>query len=356
MTDTMFFLNRLAAEPHALAFGGQSTPWTVALADQTTDPMLEASLKEHMAAANRLLTPVSADLLAANGRPVDLFGFDANPAKLGPAADAAASVPGIALAQLGALLDMAGLGYDPAAAKPAAVLGHSQGVLAVHMVQAAMAAGSIEAAAEQIDEILAIAQLIGVAGARQTKLIALNAKVGEATPMLSVKGATVKQVEALIERVAMPRGPISIAVTNAADNQVLSGYPEDLASFVTEAEKEHKHQAKLREEKVRGGSVFNPVLEYLEVTLPFHSPLMADAVEQTVAWAQACGLDGDRARALADEVLVNHVDWATRVHDLIDATDPTKLWVVDMGGGYGPRRDRRQADLRQRAGHRRRHR
>ena len=333
MTDTMFFLNRLAAEPHALAFGGQSTPWTVALADQTTDPMLEASLKEHMAAANRLLTPVSADLLAANGRPVDLFGFEANPAKLGPAADAAASVPGIALAQLGALLDMAGLGYDPAAAKPAAVLGHSQGVLAVHMVQAAMAAGSIQAAAEQIDEILAIAQLIGVAGARQTKLIALNAKVGEATPMLSVKGATVKQVEALIERVAMPRGPISIAVTNAADNQVLSGYPEDLASFVTEAEKEHKHQAKLREEKVRGGSVFNPVLEYLEVTLPFHSPLMADAVEQTVAWAQACGLDGDRARALADEVLVNHVDWAARVHDLIDATDPTKLWVVDMGPG-----------------------
>ena len=333
MTDTMFFLNRLAAEPHALAFGGQSTPWTVALADQTTDPMLEVSLKDHMAAANRLLTPVSADLLAANGRPVDLFGFDANPAKLGPAADAAASVPGIALAQLGALLDMAGLGYDPAAAKPVAVLGHSQGVLAVHMVQAAMAAGSIEAAAEQIDEILAIAQLIGVAGARQTKLIALNAKVGEATPMLSVKGATVKQVEALIERVATPRGPISIAVTNAVDNQVLSGYPEDLASFVTEAEKEHKHQAKLREEKVRGGSVFNPVLEYLEVTLPFHSPLMADAVAQTVAWAQACGLDGNRARALADEVLVNHVDWAARVHDLIDATDPTKLWVVDMGPG-----------------------
>ena len=172
MTDTMFFLNRLAGEPHALAFGGQSTPWTVALADQTTDPMLEASLKGHMAAANRLLTPVNADLLAATGHPVDLFGFEANPAKLGMAADAAASVPGIALAQLGALLDMAGLGYDPAAAKPAAVLGHSQGVLAVHMVQAAMAAGSIEAASDEIDQILAIAQLIGVAGSRQTKLIA----------------------------------------------------------------------------------------------------------------------------------------------------------------------------------------
>ena len=151
--------------------------------------------------------------------------------------------------------------------------------------------------------------------------------------MLSVKGATVKQVEALIARVSKPRGPISIAVTNASDNQVLSGYPEDLASFVTEAEKEHKHQAKLRDEKVRGGAVFNPVLEYLEVTLPFHSPLMADAVEQTVVWAQACGLDGERARVLADEVLVNHVDWASRVRELIASNDPTKLWIVDLGPG-----------------------
>ncbi|MBW3082801.1 type I polyketide synthase [Bifidobacterium phasiani] len=333
MTDTTFFLNRLAVEPHALAFGGQSTPWTVALADQTTDPALEAALRGHVEAANRLLTPVSADLLAANGRPVDLFGFEANPASLGPAADAAASVPGIALTQLGALIDMTGLGYDVAAAKPVAVLGHSQGVLAVHMVQAVEEAGSVEAASGAIDEILAIAQLIGVAGSRQTKLIALNAKVGEATPMLSVKGATVKQVEALIARVSKPRGPIAIAVTNASDNQVLSGYPEDLASFVTEAAKEHRHQAKLREEKVRGGSVFDPVLEYLDVTLPFHSPLMADAVEQTVAWAEACGLDGEHARALADEVLVNHVDWASRVRGLIESTDPTALWIVDLGPG-----------------------
>lgn len=41
---TTFFLNRLAAEPHALAFAGQSTPWPVALADQTTDPSLDEAL------------------------------------------------------------------------------------------------------------------------------------------------------------------------------------------------------------------------------------------------------------------------------------------------------------------------
>ena len=52
-----FFLNRLTTEPHALAFAGQSTPWPVALADQTTDPSLDEALRGHVAAANRLLSP-----------------------------------------------------------------------------------------------------------------------------------------------------------------------------------------------------------------------------------------------------------------------------------------------------------
>ncbi|MEI2659228.1 MAG: hypothetical protein V9G11_03905 [Bifidobacterium adolescentis] len=32
-----FFLDRLNSEPHALAFAGQSTPWPVALADQSAE-------------------------------------------------------------------------------------------------------------------------------------------------------------------------------------------------------------------------------------------------------------------------------------------------------------------------------
>ena len=157
---TTFFLNRLATEPHALAFAGQSTPWPVALADQTTDPSLDEALRGHVAAAGRLLTPVAADLLATTGRPVDLFGFAPNPARLGAAADATASVEGVALTQLGALLDLEHLGYSVAQAKPLAVLGHSQGVLAVHMTRAIEAAGSIEAAGTTLDEILAVAALI----------------------------------------------------------------------------------------------------------------------------------------------------------------------------------------------------
>ncbi|GDZ76803.1 type I polyketide synthase [Bifidobacteriaceae bacterium MCC01989] len=330
---TTFFLNRLATEPHALAFAGQSTPWPVALADQTTDSSLDEALRGHIAAANRLLTPVAADLLTTTGRPVDLFGFTPNPARLGAAADATASVEGVALTQLGALLDLEHLGYSVAQAKPLAVLGHSQGVLAVHMARAIEAAGSIEAAGKTLDEILAVAALIGAAGTRRVRELGLNPKYGEASPMLSVKGATREQVEALVKRVNNARGPISIAVTNSDNHHVLSGYPEDLAALALEAEREHKHQAKLREQKLHGGTVFNPTLEYLEVTLPFHSPLMADAVEQTVAWAGACGFDQDRTRALAAEVLLNHVDWNARVKALFDAADPSKLWIVDLGPG-----------------------
>ena len=330
---TTFFLNRLATEPHALAFAGQSTPWPVALADQTTDPSLDEALRGHVAAAGRLLTPVAADLLATTGRPVDLFGFAPNPARLGAAADATASVEGVALTQLGALLDLEHLGYSVAQAKPLAVLGHSQGVLAVHMTRAIEAAGSIEAAGKTLNEILAVAALIGAAGTRRVRELGLNPKYGEASPMLSVKGATRAQVEALVARVNNARGPISIAVTNSDNHHVLSGYPEDLAAFALEAEREHQHQAKLREQKLHGGTVFNPTLEYLEVTLPFHSPLMTDAVEQTVAWAGACGFDQKRTRALAEEVLLNHVDWNARVKALFDDADPSKLWIVDLGPG-----------------------
>ena len=328
-----FFLNRLTTEPHALAFAGQSTPWPVALADQTTDPSLDEALRGHVAAAGRLLTPVAADLLATTGRPVDLFGFTPNPARLSAAADATASVEGVALTQLGALLDLEHLGYSVAQAKPVAVLGHSQGVLAVHMTRAIEAAGSIEAAGKTLDEILAVAALIGAAGTRRVRELGLNPKYGEASPMLSVKGATREQVEALVKRVNNARGPISIAVTNSDNHHVLSGYPEDLAAFAFETEREHQHQAKLREQKLHGGTVFNPTLEYLEVTLPFHSPLMAEAVEQTVSWAGACGFDQDRTRALAEEVLLNHVDWNARVKALFNAADPAKLWIVDLGPG-----------------------
>ena len=63
-----FFLDRLNSEPHALAFAGQSTPWPVTLADQSANPVLDEALHTHADAAQALLYPVSADLLATTGR------------------------------------------------------------------------------------------------------------------------------------------------------------------------------------------------------------------------------------------------------------------------------------------------
>ena len=53
-----FFLDRLNGEPHALAFAGQSTPWPVALTDQSANPVLNEALHAHADAAQALLYPV----------------------------------------------------------------------------------------------------------------------------------------------------------------------------------------------------------------------------------------------------------------------------------------------------------
>lgn len=340
MTDSPLFIDHLVKEPHALAFAGQSTPWTSALADLTQDADLAAQLRARMAVAEQLLSPVAADLLATTGRAESLFDFKpTGSALLGQAAMAAYSVPGIALVQYGALADLVKLGYPlvghPDSENLVGAFGHSQGVLGEHMVEAARNAGSLEAAAAAVSELLALATLIGVAGTRLVRSLGI-ARSGESTPMLSIKGATRKQVEALIERTGAQgtQGQISIAVTNSATHYVLSGYPADLAAFWQTAEAEQAVEQKERDDKLRGGRVFTPILEYLDVTLPFHSPLLADAVEQVVTWASACGLDKTRVRQVASEVLVEPVDWAGRIGELVaGSADPTRLWIVDLGPG-----------------------
>ena len=133
-----FFLDRLNSEPHALAFAGQSTPWPVALADQSAESGARRGPAHPCGRrAGDCCIPVSADLLATTGRPVDLFGFEPNPARLGAAAAASAQ-------RSRHRADPAGRAArrspHSATIRPrpsrSRVLGHSQGVLAVHMVQA----------------------------------------------------------------------------------------------------------------------------------------------------------------------------------------------------------------------------
>ena len=326
------FLTRLCDEQVILTFAGQSTPWTAALKQLADDADLSDRLHALAADSERLLEPIAADLLATTGKRVDLFDYASDSPVLGEAADSTVSVPGIALAQLGALLSAADLGFKASAVSPVASLGHSQGVLAVDMVQAAHEASDAQSERDAIVRILAIARLIGAAGARQAHLLGLDGERGT-SPMMSIKGATRAQVEELIRRVNNPAGPINIGVINSRTHMVVSGHPADLAKLEQQIGREHERQAKLRAQKVRGGKVFDPSVEYLEVTVPFHSGLMEPAVQQVAAWASECGLDGTQAQRLASQVLTDDVDWQQQVNDALAKADASKVWFVDFGPG-----------------------
>ena len=323
-----YFFDQLANNPHALTFAGQSTPWVDSLKELGKDEELNAELHEYEAGAKALLAPIYAELLANAGGDINVF--DALENKHINAANAILSVPGISLAQLGAVRDLTNLGYNFEVNKPCAVLGHSQGVIAAEMVKARLKAKSWQKARAQIEELLAIAYLIGAAGDRESRMLEITGD-GERTPMLSLKGVTKKQAEALISRAERTRGEISIAVKNAYNHVVIAGYPEDMEAVANEAQKETKRSKKLREMKVRGGAVFAPVAEYLDVTVPFHSSMLQPAVEQVVEWASEAGLNTTVARELADAVLVTPVDWAAQIGEVLAQNDARSLWILDMG-------------------------
>lgn len=344
---TTSFLSGLSGRPHALVFAGQSTPWRSSLSELRGDPVLEESLVSLMDDVETELGPVSADLMKAVGRPVslihdirDMSGDDPNDGDVdgvdGPSAvsDAAVSVPGIALAQYGAFADLIQLGYG-LDSRPKAVMGHSQGVLAVRMVEAVLGAGSVDGARRTIVDTMMIARLIGASATRCARIQGIHV-MGEATPMLSVTGMTPAQATALIDRIPDPRGPVEVAVVNDVDRVVLSGYPQDLMAVAVAAAAEKNCEAAQRKEGKRGGSLFDPVLEYLDVSVPFHSPLMKPAVDEVRRWAERCGLDGDVARSLAARVLVEHVDWAGEMRSMLERSsgEDDPLWIVDMGPGH----------------------
>lgn len=338
-------------QPYALIFSGQSTPWAEALTQLCDDPDLESRLKALSAASEKLVSPLAAEVLATNGSDIDLFAYvgaqrdsaargsravQRNPRR---SSSAIVSVPGILLAQIGAILDAqaAGLKVGGLGSSPISVLGHSQGVLAQRAVDiiAASSSAPVEGdndCMEKLAQLLAVARIIGLAGTRIWKQ-KQRPSATQATPMMAIKDATKAQIETLINRVSEPCGPIGIGVRNAGTNFVISGYPQDLERFAEQVEREHRHQAELRQKKVRGGRVFNPTVEYLEVSIPFHSQMLTPAVDMVRQWALECSLDGDRAADLAYEVLVGEVDWQDSVESVLRKTSAENLWFVDLGPG-----------------------
>ncbi|WP_103064468.1 type I polyketide synthase, partial [Actinomyces qiguomingii] len=331
-----------AGEPYVLAFGGQATPWRSTLEELVgLDRELAAELVAVDAAVADRLAPVATDLLTVTPRGARFFtGSGAPVAPVpqgapGTADTADVSVPGILFAQHAVLSSLPGAGVDPAGEHaPGAVIGHSQGVLGVSLLQAQRRArqqAEQVAVPDAVVQVHAIARLIGAAAARTTGRLNLGT-VGESTPMLSVRGVTREILDGVLARVPDSER-IAVGVVNGRLAHILSGRPADLERVVTALEAAARRSERDRKDRRRGGAVLSPVTEFLTTSVPFHTPLLAGAVDDVVAWAARADLDQDLARKLATDVLIDPVDWPATVSAALGSGETARGVIVDLGPG-----------------------
>jgi len=323
-------------ETYVLMFGGQATPWRTTLSELAgTDRDLATRLVALDEAVSRRLAPVSTDLLVVTPRGSRLL--DETAAPVAPASSAAdtadVSVPGILMAQQAVVSGLPAAGVDVlGSAAPAEVIGHSQGVLGVALLRALREADG-DVTAPAVTDVHALARLIGAAAARTTQRLGLGAS-GESTPMLSVRGVTRDVLDAVLARVPGLSGEhaVTVGVVNGRQAHILSGRPADLERVVTALEQAAARSAEDRKERRRGGAVLAPVTEFLATSVPFHTPLLEQAVTDVVAWAERCGIDTGLARELAVAVLIDPVDWPALVTQALAKADGARL-VLDLGPG-----------------------
>jgi fatty acid synthase len=327
MTHTSFFSRLSSADAGAdratLLFGGQATAWRAGLTDLAEDPSLGDAVRGVLDDSAALIAPVAAQVTAATAGALTLERLTGAKGSV----SAALSVPGITVAQFGQLAALKAAGYDATAAVAAdraSVLGHSQGVLGAALV---------DGRAGDSAHVVAVARLIGAAASRLTRSLGVSA--GEATPMLSVRGLDRATLDAVLAEVAEAAGGaetgVRVAIRNGHRRFILSGAPEDLGVVEKTIAVVADRDAAELAAKTRGGAPLSPVCEYLDVTVPFHHDMMEPAVAQTVAWADACGLNTDgAAEKLARAVLTDHVDW---VDGIVDALASGTTWFLDLGPG-----------------------
>ncbi|MBV9639236.1 MAG: DUF1729 domain-containing protein [Mycobacteriaceae bacterium] len=318
-----------AGEPYAVAFGGQGSAWLETLEELVAGAGIESEVATLAGEADLLLAPVARDLVVV--RPI---GFEPLRWMRALAAEesvpsakqltsAATSVPGVLLTQITAIRALGRQGMDLVGTPPVAVAGHSQGVLAV---EALRAAGARDV------ELLAMAQLIGAAAtlvARRRGIAAL----GDRSPMLSVTNADPERIAALLDEFAQDVRtvlPPVLSIRNGRRSVVITGTPEQLARFELYCQQIADAEAADRKNKVRGGAVFAPVFDPVQVEVGFHSHRLSAGVDMVGAWADKVGLDVALAREMTEAILVRQVDWVDEITGLHRAG---ARWILDLGPG-----------------------
>ncbi|WP_461666364.1 fatty acid synthase subunit beta domain-containing protein [Gordonia sputi] len=324
-------IDRLAAgEQYAISFGGQGGPWLSTLAELVVDADLEQKLAGAVAVAERMLAPVadSIEIARPDGfhplawvRAADAGEPVPSDAEL---ADFALSGPGVLLSQVAAVESLKKQGLDPDAIAPVAVVGHSQGSLAVD---------AIRHGESGCGQLLAIAHLIAAAGTLVARRRGL-ASGPDGSPMLSITNVAPARIDEILStyRAGLPDAELVtapvIAIRNSRRSVVLSGAPRHLAAFAAECERIVAAEADDRKRKVTGGAPFAPVFDELPVSVAFHHPGMAPAVDLVREWAQTCGIDADSAAGHAESILVAPVDWVAQIDAVIA---DGAAWILDFG-------------------------
>lgn len=328
--STHALVDRLTAgEPFAVAFGGQGSAWLETLEELVSSTGIESELATLAGEAELLLEPVAKELVVV--RPI---GFEPLRWVRALAAEepvptakqltsAAVSVPGVLLTQVAAVRALARQGMDLFGTPPVAVAGHSQGVLAVEAL-AAKGAKDVE--------LLALAQLIGAAGTLVARRRGITV-LGDRPPMVSVTNADPERIYELLEefssdvRTVLP--PV-LSIRNGRRSVVITGTPEQLSRFELYCTQIAEKEEAERKSKLRGGAVFAPAFDPVQVEVGFHTPRLADGIDIVGRWAEAIGIDVELARHMTEAILVSQVDWVDEVTELHDAG---ARWILDLGPG-----------------------
>jgi fatty acid synthase len=327
---THALVDRLTSgEPYAVAFGGQGSAWLETLEELVSSAGIETDLATLVGEVELLLEPVAKELVVV--RPI---GFEPLQWVRALAAEdpvpsnkhltsAAVSVPGVLLTQIAAVRALARQGMDLVATPPVAVAGHSQGVLGVE---------SLKAGGARDVELLAMAQLIGAAGTLVARRRGISV-LGDRPPMVSVTNADPGRIGRLLEEFAQDVRtvlPPVLSIRNGRRSVVITGTPEQLSRFELYCRQISEKEEADRKSKLRGGDVFAPVFDPVQVEVGFHTPRLADGIDIVGSWAEKVGLDVELARALTNAILVHRVDWVeeiTRVHEA------GARWILDLGPG-----------------------
>lgn len=327
---THALVDRLTAgEPYAVAFGGQGSAWLETLEELVSSAGIESELATLVGEVDLLLEPVAKELVVV--RPI---GFEPLSWVRALAAEdpvpsakqltsAAVSVPGVLLTQIAAVRALARQGMDLSATPPVAVTGHSQGVLGVE---------SLKAAGARDIELLALAQLIGAAGTLVARRRGISI-LGDRPPMVSVTNADPERIHRLLEEFAQDVRtvlPPVLSIRNGRRSVVITGTPEQLSRFELYCKQISEKEEADRKNKIRGGDVFAPVFEPVQVEVGFHTPRLSDGIDLVGGWAEKVGIDVELARAMTEDILVQPVDWVDEVVALHEAG---ARWILDLGPG-----------------------